>query len=74
MENVKSGVIVEESMGNHRPYRLWSADKYRCPVCLKSVVVGFAPKPFVEHFEESYTVRRNALQNELQENFFSEAL
>ncbi len=42
----KNGVVVAEMyMDNKEIYRLWNADKYKCPICWAEVVVGFAEHP-----------------------------
>lgn len=42
----RNGVWVVETAGEERrPYKVWHADKVRCPVCGVEVVVGFAQNP-----------------------------
>lgn len=50
---IENGVYVRELMhDNTRFYKLWSADKWGCPVCKVEVVAGYGEGPLVEHFEE----------------------
>ncbi len=37
-----------------RPYKLWSADAWRCPGCGYVVLAGFPHEPLVEHYEEKF--------------------
>jgi predicted RNA-binding Zn-ribbon protein involved in translation (DUF1610 family) len=47
-----NGVRVAE-MFNHNTqvYKVWSADKWKCPICGVEVVAGFGNYPLMEHFE-----------------------
>jgi hypothetical protein len=36
------------------PYKLWDADKWRCPKCGHEIVVGFGERPVAHHFEEHF--------------------
>jgi hypothetical protein len=50
----KTGVLtVEMYMENKEIYRIWSADKYRCPLCGVEVITGFGNGPYVHSAEES---------------------
>lgn len=47
-----NGVIVAEMMQNNtKIYKLWGADLWKCPECGLEVVLGFAQRPFAEHYE-----------------------
>ncbi len=51
----KSGGYVIEYVGNPpQPYKVWSADGWRCPVCGNTVMAGFGNGPLGEHYEESF--------------------
>lgn len=46
------GIIVAEMFQDDKEiYRLWNADIWYCPVCGFEVVVKFADKPLMEHFD-----------------------
>jgi len=36
------------------PYKLWTADKWKCPLCLHEVIVGFGKEAITEHFYKSF--------------------
>jgi len=46
-------------------YQMWSGDKWKCSGCLTEVVVGFARRPFAEHFESKYKTLRAAHEKDL---------
>jgi len=48
----KNGVEVLD-IASFGPYKIWAADKYKCPKCGNEVVVGFA-REGIEHFEEGF--------------------
>ena len=51
----KNGVKVLEMMNqNTAPYKLWDADKWKCPVCGVEVIAGFGGMPLVEHYEPDF--------------------
>lgn len=51
LEKVRSGVkVVEMFQGNKEIYRVWNADKYRCPTCKIEAVIDFAGRPLAQHF------------------------
>ena len=54
MQCVKNSVTVEEVTEDGEPYKLWSADRYACPECGASVIVGFGSRPLAEHWQPSY--------------------
>lgn len=69
----KTGVVIEEGMplgpvqadgspDRWGPYKLWSADKWKCPGCGAEVIFGMGRQPIAEHFEKDYaaTVTRLA--------------
>lgn len=48
----KNGVYVAELFQNNsKIYKLWRADKWKCPGCKIEIVAGFAAMPVMEHFE-----------------------
>ena len=58
MEVAEIGVCVEELMEDGAPYRLWSADRFRCPECGTEVVTKFGNEPIAEHYQPGYASRR----------------
>ena len=56
----KNGVTVEELMDDGSPYKLWDADKYKCPSCGHEVISGFGRQPIAEHYQENYAQTREA--------------
>ena len=45
-------VVVEMFQLPPKPYKLWHADLWHCPVCGIEIVAGFAGSPFAEHFKD----------------------
>lgn len=47
MSTIQVGVTVVEyqDLGMTVPYKLWQADRYRCPHCLYEVISGFGENP-----------------------------
>lgn len=39
-------------MAHFGPYKLWSADVWRCPECGHTVICGFGQGPVAEHYQE----------------------
>jgi hypothetical protein len=46
---LKNGVYVIE-MASLLPYKIWTADLWKCPDCNKEIVAGFA-REALEHYE-----------------------
>lgn len=46
------GVIVEEHREGGQPYKIWSADLYKCYECQKEIITAFSDRPLAQHFEE----------------------
>jgi hypothetical protein len=44
--------------GSWRPYKLWIADKWRCPDCGHEIVVGFANDPVAIQHEPNFEQTR----------------
>lgn len=40
--------------GSWVPYRIWSGDKYECPGCRATIIVGFGKKPIAERHHERF--------------------
>ena len=60
MKTKAIGVIVEETMDDGKPYKLWSADLFECPSCMTQIITRFATNPIAEHFEERYAALSKA--------------
>ena len=43
--------------GMWKPYKLWRADEWECRGCGATIMVGFAPQPGVEHYEEQFDIK-----------------
>jgi len=57
MQCAKNSVTVEEVTEDGMPYKLLSADRYACPECGTSVIVGFG-EPLAEHWQPEYATIR----------------
>ena len=49
-----------ELLASGQPYQIWSGDRYECPSCSFSVVVGFGRFPVVEQFLPEYAALRES--------------
>ena len=49
----ENGVLYEET-ANGMPYKLWHADKWKCPGCGHEIIAGEGHGPIAEHFQEGY--------------------
>jgi len=49
----QNGIFVIE-MADFGPYKIYSADLYKCAGCGKETVAGFATNPYSEHFEDGF--------------------
>ena len=55
LEIEKNGVSVVEMFSQPpQPYRIWSADLWKCPQCQNEIVAGFGMQPLAEHFQEKF--------------------
>jgi len=54
MTHERSGLLVEERTDEDGPYKIWSADLWRCPHCGTELLTGFGAEPVHQHFEEGY--------------------
>lgn len=41
-----------ELLASGEPYQIWQGDRYECPSCCASVVVGFGRGPVAEVFDD----------------------
>ncbi len=64
MTPAKNDFLVEEMSDTEHSYRVWSTDLYRCPACRMEVVIGFAPEPWGEYWQENYA--KKTLQADLR--------
>jgi len=53
MRPEKNGVGVLD-MANFGPYKIWEADKWRCPECGYEVIAGFGKEAIAEHYQDSF--------------------
>jgi len=53
MKPEKNGVGVLDITA-FGPYKIWVADKWKCPKCGYEVIVGFGIKAIAEHYEKSF--------------------
>jgi hypothetical protein len=57
----KNGVGIVEMIhvdgGSAEPYRLWSADRWRCPGCGQQMVVGYGREPMAEQYQPDFMAR-----------------
>jgi len=52
---IRSGVAVIDMFSQPpRPYQIWMADLFECPVCKARIVSGFGRNPLAQHFEPNF--------------------
>jgi rubredoxin len=57
MRPAKTGVAVEVMAREIGSYEIRYGDRFECPECRVSVVIGFAPQPVAKYFEAGYAAR-----------------
>lgn len=62
----KAGVsVVDITPSYPKGYEIWSGDKFKCPICLVEVVIGFAEKSYSRylssHYDESFEKCLNSI-------------
>ena len=51
-QQIKTGIAVVDMFSSPpKPYQIWLADLFECPVCKVQIVSGFADRPLAHHFE-----------------------
>ena len=54
-ERIRSGVyLVEHFNDPPQPYKVWSADLWKCPQCQQQTVMGYGMDPLMEHYEQVF--------------------
>lgn len=64
MKPLRNGIFAVEMMNNTDAYKIWSADLLYCPHCESQVIVGFAPYPLMEHFEDGFQEKLDQLEKD----------
>jgi hypothetical protein len=54
----KTGDRVQELDDRGGGYKVWSCDRFQCPVCLREVLVNFGRAPIAEHYQPEYDAAR----------------
>lgn len=67
------GGVAEAVPGNAypdhwRPSKLWLGDRWECPGCGASIVVGVAQLPWAEHYEPDFAAKVASWGADLQVN------
>ena len=50
----KNDIRVLDTMPGGSPYKIWCADKWKCPICGIEIVTGFGLGPIAEHYEPGF--------------------
>lgn len=58
-----NGTIVIETMRFAEPYKIWSADTWKCPGCDVEIVAGFGMNPIAEHFQSGFEDKLEAAKS-----------
>lgn len=68
MEIEKTGIYFVEMFNDPpQPYKIWSADLWRCPVCGHQIVRGFGDNPLMEHYEDGFETYLDDIKNRFGE-------
>jgi hypothetical protein len=60
----KTGVnIVEMFQNNKEIYKIWSADKWKCPLCDIEIVYGFGVMPLIQNGEDTKAYLQELINN-----------
>ena len=63
----RNGVMVIEMFSYPpQPYKIWSADIWKCPTCEREIIAGFGHQAIAEHFQEKF----DDILNKVQEGEF----
>lgn len=54
---------IVETVCNGEPYKLHSCDRFECPSCHASILIGFAPKALADAGDPHYEAVRNSAEN-----------
>jgi len=58
----KNGIYVQEMCHEDKEtYKVWCADKWKCPICGAEIVVGFATNPLFGNWNEDCKERTEKL-------------
>lgn len=59
----KNSVMVVEMFSDPpQPYKIWSADMWKCPTCGAEIIAGFGHQAVAEHFQEKFDDVLNKVQ------------
>lgn len=57
-----NGVTVVETAGTPpKPFRLWKADSYGCPICHAELITNFSQEPMIESHEAGFSEALQAI-------------
>ena len=61
-----NGVYVIELFTKEEiPYKIWHADRWKCPICGKEIMAGYGQNPISEHYLPDFNNRLGyALKND----------
>lgn len=62
MPTVTDAPKGNESPESWKPYKIWAADLYECPVCMAQILSGFGKEPIKVHHEEDFEDMRLRLK------------
>ncbi len=55
MQHQRSGVVVLETYEDGiKPYKVWSADYYECPICGNRIVAGFGNEAYSREHDTDF--------------------
>lgn len=55
--------VVEMFQKNKEIYKIWSADKWKCPPCDIEIVYGFGVLPLIQNGEDTKTYLQELINN-----------
>ena len=54
MKPEKNGVQVIEIAVDRKPYEIWDADKWKCPICGIEIMLGFSGRAWTNRAEAGF--------------------
>jgi hypothetical protein len=52
---IEKNCVIYIEYGSFGPYKIWEADKWRCPCCEYQILAGFGAQHFAEHYEPNFS-------------------
>lgn len=63
--------LVEMFLNPPRPYKVWSTDLWKCPICQYEIFHGFGNFPIMEHYEEKFPALLKKIRETTKRVFYN---